>query len=101
MNVDKFGHHIYRKRKIENCCLKNTNDYNFDAENKIIKNIGNPIDIHDSVPKKYVDDIQRKLLERINELNEIVTQQTSQINVIKQQTLSIKKKENEQRNRSK
>lgn len=94
MNVDKFGHHTYKSRKInENsiirtvCLLKCINGQ-LDAQNKTIKNIGNPVDDNDSVTKAYVDnglgreiktlkEIQRELSIRLNKLEALIESHTA------------------------
>lgn len=96
MDVDVFGYHVNKKRKIDHtvCGLKYTCDNNLDAENKTIKNIGNPIDLHDCVTKKYVDELANISRQKIADLNQFITE-------LKNQISSIKNIENEQRKRGK
>lgn len=104
MNIDKFGHHVNKKRKttmIKECCLRYVNENTLDARDKTIKNIGSPIDLNDSVSKNYVDTIEKNTLKKITELNQIVTQLTHQLSDIKKQIANLKQFENEQRKRGK
>lgn len=90
MSVDKFGHHVYRKQKIEldltNLSLfKNTGNANLDAENKIIKHLKTPVDSQDAVNKEYVDQLRHycessnlRLQELITDLKNCVTKLESE-----------------------
>lgn len=61
MNVDNFGHHVFKRKKENNelpfleCALKSTNDGNLNAQKKIITNLGNPVNNSDGATKDYVD----------------------------------------------
>lgn len=61
MNVDKFGHHIFKRKRIKNenesiqCALIPTSDGNLSVQNKIIKGVLMPIDADNSATKEYVD----------------------------------------------
>lgn len=73
MNVDKFGHHIHKSKRIINnlipasCALKRLSDNNLDAQNKIIKNIKLPVCGTDSANKEYVDKSIEVIYKNINE----------------------------------
>lgn len=104
MNIDKFGHHVYKKRKMDitkPLCVMQTNKDHLDAENKVIKNCGHPVDLNDSVTKKYVDEIEKNISKKITELSQILTQLSSQSNNTKSIISNIKSRENEQRKRGK
>lgn len=61
MNVDKFGHNVYKNRRIKHdfnivdCALKRLNNNILDAQYKIIRNVNLPVYATDSANKEYVD----------------------------------------------
>lgn len=87
MNVDKFGHHVFKKQKYEvyqNVCSINlADDGCFDAINKTIKHVGNPTDPGDSATKLYVDDAIRSLLSQLKSINQTITQTSTEISTLK------------------
>lgn len=86
MNVDKFGHHMFKRQKnssqldqrpiilMDADCL--------DARNKIIKNVGLPTDPEDCATKKYVDELIEKLNNKIfmdiKSINQAITTSNNQ-----------------------
>lgn len=72
MNVDKFGHHLYKTKKFKNnlmtveCALKRLSDNNLDAKNAIIRNLKLPVFDTDSVNKAYVDKSIEDLYNKID-----------------------------------
>lgn len=88
MNVDKFGHHVFKKQKCENYqnvySINLADDGCFDAKNKTIKHIRNPTDPGDCATKLYVDDAIRNLLSQLKSINQIITQTSREISALKQ-----------------
>lgn len=67
MNVDKFCHHIHKRIKADNSTgyTLTISENSFDAQNKIIKNLGKPNDLRDCATKEYVDTIKIEILKKI------------------------------------
>lgn len=97
MNVDKFGHHVLKRSKMNNyfdpsTALIDPGDGKFDAKNKIIKHIGNPIDSKDCVTKQYVDGHIENIYLKVKSINQTLVQLGSEINSLKQGLDSISSK---------
>lgn len=75
MNVDKFGHHVHKNKRIKNnlmvveCALKHLSDNNLDAQNKIIRNVKLPVYVTDSANKEYVDKSIEDIYKKIDNKN--------------------------------
>lgn len=94
MNVDKFGHHVFKRQKVNSCvepymAFMNFNDNFIDAKNKAIKHLGKPIDSTDGVTKQYVDNRMEALFKKITTINQTLEQLDTEINCIKQSIESV------------
>lgn len=95
MNVDKFGLHVFKKRTKCNCIrpsLESIDDGDLDAKMKVIKNVGNPIDLTDCATKNYVDKAVNDIFKKIKSINQNVEQLENEINNLKQMTDVISSK---------
>lgn len=72
MNVDKFGHHLFKKyyNKHE-CLLKYSSDGNLSAQNKSIQNLKIPIHADDCCTKDYVDSLIEKVMSKIKTVEQL------------------------------
>lgn len=85
MNVDKFGHHILKRSKVDSY----VNSLNFNsgfihARNKAIKHLGKPTDPTDSVTKEYVDHIVEAMSKKVTTLYQKLDQLEKEITSLKQ-----------------
>lgn len=95
MNIDKFGHHPFKKQKIEYHCEQPiiiTESGCLDARNKPIKNIGKVSDPTDCATKQYVDKSIDNVLNKLKDITQTLTQQCSDLNSLKQNVESIAQK---------
>lgn len=85
MNVDKFGHHVFKKQKtysqtdpsianIENVC--------FDARQKKFKNVGIPTNPEDCATKQYVDESVQTLTDKLDVNIKSINQTVSHLNPV-------------------
>lgn len=93
MNVDKFGHHVLKKQKMNNykepsLAFINVTDC-FDAKNKTIKHIGKPVDPEDCATKQYVDNTADIMLNKIKSIHQELTQLETEINSLQQSIESV------------
>lgn len=88
MNVNKFGHHVHKKLKMDSSALENI----FDAQHKIIKHVGTPIDPNDCATKLYVDKFLDGLYIRLKTVEETLLQLKSEINSLKRNIEGVSRK---------
>lgn len=88
MNVNKFGHHVHKKIKMDNTSLENI----FDAQHKIIKHLGAPIDPNDCATKLYVDKIIDEKFSRLKLVEQTLVQLYSEINSLKKSIECVSRK---------
>lgn len=80
MNVDKFGHHIHKNKRFKcdvystECVLDLTYDGQFDAKDKLIKNVQLQKDIQDCATKGYVDKLSDVFFKRLQTLEQSFTE---------------------------
>ena len=60
MNVDKFGHHVHKRQRLNEvvrieCPLKRIDGDNLSVENKRLQNLKDPQELNDAVTKNYTD----------------------------------------------
>lgn len=89
MNVDKFGHHVFKRTKVNSyiepyMAFINFNDDFIDVKNKAIKHLGNPIDPADGVTKQYVDNMMEVMFKKITTINQTFEQLDTEIKSLKQ-----------------
>lgn len=87
MNVDKFGLHVFKKQKICNCVEPTfvlLEDGSLNARNKVIKNIGKPVDLGDCATKQYVDKSVENWLYKLKAINQTLSQLGAEVNGLKQ-----------------
>lgn len=74
MNVDKFGLHMHKRKRINDNEIwwQNINDGNISARSKIIKHLQNPIDAGDSATKGYVDNSYENCLSKLKYLEQFL-----------------------------
>lgn len=67
MNVDKFYHHINKRIKTNNSTEQTLilSGNGFDAQNKVIENVGKPTNACDCATKEYVDKMKIEILKNI------------------------------------
>lgn len=97
MNVDKFGHHLNKKKIYDTnkwfteCALKISNDGNLNAQNKTIHNVKNPTDAADSATKEYVDQSLKDCFTSLKTVNQLIKELSSRITSLEN---SIKNEQN-------
>lgn len=106
MNVDKFGHHINKRRKFYDkfqveCLFKVIDDGNLSAQNKTLKNIGTPIDDNDSATKHYVDNALDSNNKTLKILKELLVELTTRVTHLEKFAESYRQSKNEQSRRCK
>lgn len=97
MNVDKFGHHVNKKQKLNElpcfeCGWKPTSDGNLSAQFKILKNIQTPVDSHDSVTKEYVDKSKAECSKIYYDINKFTRDLSDRLVKLESQFESLKQK---------
>lgn len=60
MNVDKFGHHVHKRQRLNEIiriesALKRTDDNNLSVENRRLQNLNSPQESNDAATKEYTD----------------------------------------------
>lgn len=106
MNVDKFGLHIYKKRKnnygfniAPECVIKQIDAKNLDAQSKRLKNLGHPQDSCDAVTKDYVDKCITDLWNKVSTNIKLITEISNTLTKLEDHFQNSNK--NEQKKRSK
>lgn len=95
MNVDKFGHHVHKRLRIENSLFLSSNTLTKSAEGEYnlnlsrLKGVKLPVSPDDVVNKQYVDQINKVI--QTNLTNIILTQKRneSRMNQIEGKLISI------------
>lgn len=83
MNVDKFGHHLFKKNIVNHeAFLKYSSDGNLNAQNKIIQNLKSPIHSDDSCTKEYVDSLIQNVISKIKTVELLHNELLAKINNI-------------------
>lgn len=99
MNVDKFGHHLNKRKKgnFEAVSTKSlwihTCDGNLDAQQKILKNLQTPIDPADSATKQFVEELLERHSKTLSSLNQSVSNIITRINNL-EKVISLNKNSN-------
>lgn len=98
MNVDKFGHHVFKRQKVNRSLespmaslLDGPKDF-IDFKNKIIRHIGKPINPEDGATKKYIDDAMQDMSKAIKSISQNLQQLDIEINSIKQSINAVAQK---------
>lgn len=97
MNVDKFGHHVFKRKKMDNHyleppCITLRDDGCLDAGKKVIKHIGKPTDPEDCVSKQYVDQTVESFSTKLKSISQALIQLDTEINTLKQALNSVSQK---------
>lgn len=92
MNIDKFGHHVFKRQKMDSHSDYLICSMTDGSLNKLLKNIVNPVDAGDCVNKQYVDKNIESLEIKLKSINQNLTQIGSEINSIKQSIESVTQK---------
>lgn len=96
MNVDKFGHHVHKRLRLDNSLFLPSNALTKSAEGEYnlqltrLKGVKLPLSPDDAVNKQYIDQINKSI--QTNLANIILTQKRneSRINQIEGKLISIK-----------
>lgn len=85
MVVDKFGKISRKEEKITRgrpgIGFILTSDGNFDLQNKLIKNLNDPVDKNDAVTKQFLKNELNELLKKLEDLSKTVTTLEQQFSI--------------------
>lgn len=95
MNVDKFGHHVHKRLRLENSLFWPSNvltksvEGEYNLQSSRLKGVKLPVSPDDAVNKEYVDQINKVIQTNLANLKLALKREVSRINEIEGKLVSI------------